>query len=87
MKQYMVIEKFRPGCLEKVYDRFNRKGRFLPDGLFYLNSWLTKDGGRCFQLMETSDPSLFYQWIGHWEDLVEFEIIELGDKPHTSGGE
>jgi len=27
--------------------------------------------------METNDPTLFQQWIKHWNDLVKFEIIEL----------
>jgi len=31
----------------------------LPDGLEFVKSWLEKDGDRCFQLMETDDPSLF----------------------------
>ena len=56
MKQYMVIETFFPGCKGKIYERFHAKGRRLPDGLAYLNSWLEKDGNRCFQLMETNEP-------------------------------
>ena len=31
--------------------------------------------------METENPDLFYKWIKNWEDLVDFEIIELGEKP------
>lgn len=81
MKQYMVIETFRSGCKEKVYGRFHAQGRMLPEGLAYLNSWLEKDGDRCFQLMETDDPSLFAVWTAKWKDLVSFEIIELGEKP------
>jgi len=59
MKLYMVIEHFAPGAKEKIYERFHRKGRMLPEGLHYLNSWLEKDGDRCFQLMETNDSRLF----------------------------
>jgi hypothetical protein len=81
MRQYMVIETFLPGCKERVYARLEQKGRMLPEGLAYINSWLEKDGDRCFQLMETDDPSLFQQWINCWNDLVEFEIIEIGEKP------
>ena len=81
MKQYMVIETFLPGCKEKVYARLRGKGRMLPEGLAYINSWLEKDGDRCFQLMETNDQALFQQWINRWSDLVEFEIIETGEKP------
>lgn len=84
MKQYMVIETYKPGCKDKVYERFNEKGRMLPEGLAYINSWLEKDGDRCFQLMETNDQSLFQPWIEHWNDLVEFEIVEIGEKPFIS---
>lgn len=81
MKRYLVIEHFRPGAKEKVYERFRAKGRMLPDGLVYLDSWLEAEGDRCFQLMETEEPALFDRWTEHWSDLVEFEIIELGAKP------
>jgi len=81
MKQFMVIETFLPGCKRRVYERFHAQGRMLPDGLAYLNSWLEKDGDRCFQLMETDEPSLFTVWTDRWKDLVRFEIIELGEKP------
>jgi len=81
MKQYMVIESINENCLEKVYQRFQHQGRMLPNGLHYLDSWLEKDGRRCFQLMQTNKPELFDTWIKNWEDLTDFEIIEIGNKP------
>jgi hypothetical protein len=81
MKRYMVIEHFAPGAKDKVYERFREKGRMLPDGLVYIESWLEKDGDRCFQLMEANDPALLEHWTANWSDLVRFEIIELGEKP------
>ncbi len=81
MPRFLVIETFLDGCKDKVYERFHQRGRMMPDGLFYLDSWLEKDGNRCFQLMETEDFSLFNQWIRNWNDLVKFEIVELGQKP------
>jgi hypothetical protein len=81
MKHYMVIERFFPGCKERIYERFERKGRMLPEGLRYVNSWLEQDGERCFQLMETDDPSLFQVWFENWKDLTAMEIVELGEKP------
>ncbi len=83
MHRYMVIEHFFPKCKDKIYARFAESGRLLPDGLFYIDSWLEKDGNRCFQLMETEDPDLFGPWIKNWEDLGSFEIIEIGDKPNS----
>jgi len=84
VKRYMVIEQFAPGVKDRVYERFREKGRMLPDGLSYIDSWLEKDGDRCFQLMETNDRSLFDRWMDNWKDLVTFEIIELGEKPGVS---
>ena len=81
MKLYMVIEHFAPGEKEKIYERYHRHGRMLPEGLYYLNSWLEKDGDRCFQLMETNDPALFEVWFEHWKDYGRLEVIEIGDKP------
>lgn len=77
----MVIERFRPGCKARLYERFHARGRMLPAGLSYLDSWLERDGDRCFQLMETDDPALFERWIANWGDLCEFEIVPLGEKP------
>ena len=81
MSKYMVIETFLPGCKDKIYERFLQKGRMLPEGLIYIDSWLEKDGDRCFQLMETQDSSLFQQWIKHWDDLVTFEFAEIAEHP------
>ena len=70
---YMVIERYRSGP-EPVYQRVTARGRMLPDGLAYLNSWVTADLDQCFQLMETDDPALFDAWTECWSDLVSFEI-------------
>lgn len=79
--KYMVIETFKAGALSDVYARFHTQGRMLPDGLKYIDSWLEEDGNRCFQLMETEHAYLFEQWTTRWADLVDFEIIKLGQKP------
>jgi hypothetical protein len=49
----------------------------LPEGLVYLDSWIDERLDRCFQLMETDDPSLFDAWIARWEDLTEFEVVPV----------
>jgi hypothetical protein len=81
MKRYMVIEHFEPEAQARIYERFREKSRMLPPGLAYIDSWLEAQGGRCFQLMETDDPALFQSWTERWNDLVRFEIVELGPKP------
>jgi hypothetical protein len=74
---FMVIERFRNRDAEAVYRRFGERGRMLPEGLTYLDSWTETNFDRCFQLMECDDPPLFEEWISHWQDLVEFEVIAV----------
>ncbi|OHY72076.1 DUF3303 domain-containing protein [Marinobacter sp. AC-23] len=83
MKQYMVIERFKPGCIEAVYERLSCKGRMLPLGLHFVNSWVNKELGICYQLMETGDSQLFSVWTQHWNDLIEFDIVPV-DGPSQS---
>ncbi len=53
------------------------RGRMLPEGLRYIDSWIVEDDrlDTCFQLMETNDPSLFDVWGANWSDLGEFEVV------------
>jgi len=74
---YMVIENFKDRNVAAVYKRFQEKGRMMPDGLNYIDSWVEQNHDRCFQLMETDDPSLFDQWTANWNDLVDFEIVPV----------
>ncbi len=80
MAEYMIIETCLHGP-EPVYARFRSQGRMLPDGLIYIDSWLTADGQTCYQLMKTNEPARFAEWMSSWDDLVAFEICELGAKP------
>jgi len=74
--RYMVVETFVHGP-EPVYERAAERGRMLPDGLSYVDSWVDERLDRCFQLMETDDPGLFDAWIAEWHDLAEFEIVPV----------
>ncbi len=74
---YMVIERFRDGDAAAVFRRFRERGRMLPEGLRYVDSWVAADLSRCFQLMECGDAELFGQWIDQWKDLVEFEVVPV----------
>ena len=49
---FMVIETFEKGDMVPVYHRLEEKGRGLPEGLTYVDSWVEASFGRCFQLME-----------------------------------
>src|SRR5512146_2094839 len=72
---FMVIEHFRGGDPVPVYRRFRDRGRLAPDGLRYVASWVTGDLTRCYQVMECDDRGLLDEWIGNWNDIVEFEVI------------
>ena len=75
---FMVIERFRSrDAAAAVYRRFEERGRMLPEGLQYVDSWVAAGSDRCFQLMECDDPRRFQQWTAHWQDLVEFEIVPV----------
>jgi hypothetical protein len=73
----MVIETFTRGP-RPVYKRAAAHGRMLPPGLAYVDSWIDERRlDRCFQLMETDDPSLLDAWIAKWSDLAEFEVVPV----------
>ena len=74
---FMVIERFRNGDAQAVYQRFRERGRMLPEGLNYIDSWTEANFERCFQLMECEDTRLFQEWIANWQDLVDFEITPV----------
>jgi Protein of unknown function (DUF3303) len=75
--RYMVIETFTQGP-GPVYARAAERGRMLPPGLQYLDSWVdARRLDRCFQLMETEDPRLLDAWTRQWRDLVEFEVVPV----------
>ena len=74
---FMVIERFRNGDAAPVYQRFRERGRMLPEGLKYVESWTADSFDRCFQLMECEDARLFQEWTANWQDLVEFEIVPV----------
>ena len=75
---FMVIESFKnPEAAAAVYQRFAERGRMLPDGLQYIDSWVEENLNRCYQLMETDNPDLFDDWTANWNDLVDFEIVPV----------
>jgi len=73
---FMIVEDFK-GDPVPVYRRFRDQGRLAPDGLRYINSWVTGDLQRCYQVMECDDRRLLEQWMRQWNDLVDFEVIPV----------
>jgi hypothetical protein len=77
VRRYMVVERFSHGP-QPVYERLAERGRMMPEGLVYVDSWIDEgDRSRCFQLMETDDPGLFDEWTSNWSDLMEYEIVPV----------
>jgi Protein of unknown function (DUF3303) len=73
----MVIERFKNQDARAIHQRFVEKGRMMPQGLTYVDSWVEANYDRCFQLMECDAPGLLQQWVIKWQDLVEFEFIPV----------
>jgi hypothetical protein len=74
---YMIVEEFRGGDAAPVYSRLREQGRGLPEGLRYLDSWVSEDLVRCYQVLECDDPALLRTWMDRWADLVEFDVVPV----------
>lgn len=75
--EFMIIEQFRPGKLKEIYRRFEEKGRMLPEGVYYLNSWIDAELRTCYQLMEAGSVSQVEEWTRRWNDLAEFRVVPV----------
>jgi len=74
---YMIIEHFKNRDPVPVYRRFRDRGRLAPESLQYVSSWVDEKLERCFQLMETENPTSLEEWLANWNDLVEFEVYPV----------
>src|SRR3954454_2761693 len=83
---FMVIEHFKPGSVRDIYRQLEERGRGIPEGLVYVDSWIEANLGRCFQLMETDDATLLQQWVLHWDPLAAgtLEIVPVVQSHETS---
>lgn len=74
---FMVVEKWKDRDAEAVYRHLKEQGRGTPEGLEYVGSWVEANFDRCWQLMECDDARLLQEWVLHWRDLAEFEIVPV----------
>lgn len=81
---YMVIEHFDQARVKEIYRRFHAKGRMMPEGLRYIDSWISADYSRCFQVMECDDVTLLQEWVLVWGDLARFEIVPIASSKATA---
>jgi hypothetical protein len=81
---FMVIERFEGNDMVPVYRQVKEKGRQLPEGLDYVNSWVAADFSRCFQLVRCDDPALLQHWVLAWRGSgVTFEIVPVVTSAET----
>ena len=74
---YMIIEKFHQGKIKQLYERFDERGRLMPDGVNYINSWIDINVETCYQIMESKSEEKLLEWVNNWNDLADFEIIPV----------
>ncbi len=81
--RFMSIERFKDRDPTPIYRHLRDKSRGLPEGLTYIDSWIEPNFDRCFQLMECDDARLLQEWILHWGNLADFEIVPVVPSKQT----
>ncbi|HUP88902.1 MAG TPA: DUF3303 family protein [Longimicrobiales bacterium] len=71
----MVIEHFKDAA--GVYRRFDERGRMMPEGVQFVDSWVDASLKRCFQLMDCESIEQLEEWAANWADLVDFEFVPV----------
>ncbi|HEY5826486.1 MAG TPA: DUF3303 family protein [Cyclobacteriaceae bacterium] len=74
---FLIIEKFRAGKMKILYQRYDEKGRMMPEGVNFVSSWINEDVTICYQVMESESLEKLKEWINNWNDLADFEIIPV----------
>ena len=74
---FMIIETLRKGKVKELYKRFADKGRQLPEGVTYINSWIDENVETCYQVMESDTIEKINEWIRLWKDVADFRVIPV----------
>jgi hypothetical protein len=75
---FMVIERFADNDMIPAYQRIRDKGRVIPQGLEYVDSWIEPSFARCFQLMRCDDARLLQEWALNLRGLgITMEIVPV----------
>ena len=82
---FMIVERFKDADPLPIYRHLRDRGRGLPDGLRYVDSWVEPSFQRCFQVMECEDVTLLQAWVANWEDLTDFEIMPVVKSAEAAG--
>ena len=73
----MIIETFHKSKVRELYQRFAEKGRQLPPGVLYINSWIDENIETCYQVMESDAIEKINEWIQLWNDVADFKVIPV----------
>ena len=63
-----------------------RKGGCCRKAVTFINSWVTADLSRCFQVMECDDVAMLQRCAAQWSDLIEFEMVPIVESKETAEG-
>ena len=74
---FMVIEHFKDCDALPAYRRFRDRGRMLPEGMVFHDSWVEANCDRCFMIVECDDITRLQLWTTQWRDLAEIEFIPV----------
>ncbi len=74
---YLIIETFHKGKVKALYQRFAEKGRMMPEGVEYINSWTDEAIEVCYQIMKSDSLEKLQEWVSYWSDLADFQIIPV----------
>ena len=74
---YMIIERFYPGKIKELYKRLDEEGRFIPEGVTYVDSWIDEKIETCYQVMESESREKLQEWMDNWTGFCEWEVIPI----------
>jgi len=49
----------------------------MPEGVCFVDSWISEDMTRCYQVMDCDDRALLDEWMANWNDIVDFEVFPV----------
>lgn len=75
--KFTVSWSINPAHRRDANARFLETGGGPPDGIEMLGRWHGGEGG--FVLAETGDVKALYEWLGQWNDLLDFKVTPVMD--------
>ena len=73
--KFMVTWSTNPGHQKEATARFLETGGGPPEGVKMLGRW--HGSGMGYVLAETSDVKAIYEWVGRWQDLLQFVVTPV----------